>query len=77
MDVSFAGPLPAPSAAWSHVAASQQPGELDAKAAGPPSVGGVHVHMDAAAGLRARLLNLIVTADKNRKAASAESNRPR
>lgn len=75
MDVSTAGPLPAPSAAWSHVAATQLPGEFDAAAA--PVVGGLHRRTDDAAGLRARLLDMIVASEKTRKATAAESNRPR
>ena len=77
MDASIATPLPAPSAAWSHVAATQLPGDPDGEAARTALASGAHRRTDDAEGLRARLLDLIVAREKTRKAASAESNRPR
>ena len=77
MDASSAAPLPAPSAAWSHLAATQTLGELDNGVVRLPSASAGHRRTDDAAGLRARLLDMIVASEKTRKAAAAESTRPR
>jgi hypothetical protein len=77
MDASNAAPLPAPSAAWSHLAVMQTLDELDNGGVVAPLVGGAHRRTDDAAGLRARLLDMIVTSERTRKAAAAESKRPR
>lgn len=63
--------IPAPSAAWSHVAASQ--GESPLGGAAQSAELGPHCHAEDASQLRARLLRMIVDSEHSRKTAAAEA----
>jgi hypothetical protein len=63
-------PIPLPSVAWSHLAASQ--GEMAPSEAASPLTPPTGSAQEAAEALRARLLRMIVAKEHSRKTASAE-----
>jgi hypothetical protein len=65
-----ASPIPSPSVAWSHLAASQ--GEI-VRADATPRAATPSNGKEEATALRARLLRMIVDSENSRKAASAET----
>ena len=68
MESQFAGRLPSPSAAWSHLVS-------DEPLAAP--LASSYRRTDDAAQLRARLLQMIATNEKARKSAAAETSTQR
>ncbi len=67
--------IPAPSLAWSHVAASQ--GESPLGSAAQSNAPAPHCRAEDATQLRARLLRMIVDSEHSRKTAAAEASHAR